>query len=374
MRSLPAAPFGMQEIDLAEPLRPIEVADGEGGVHLLVRYRGTPVDRIWLVRGRERDRFEPNEIAPRLADARERALALDLTRVQARPGGDPPSLTVAVCTRNRPELLRRCLVALTSRCGHDRRIDFLVVDNAPPDESTREAVQAFSGIRYVVEPVPGLDFARNRALAATDRAWLAYVDDDAVIDQGWFTSLAEGIAATPGAGGFTGPVLPLVLETDAQIRFEWAGGFGRGFRSQRVGPEQWGTRYIRREREGRDRGRHGVLDRFPRRVGGFDEALDTGPPLPAGGDIDMFYRVIRAGCPLVYLPGLLVHHEHRRDLPGLASQYHSWGLALMALDRKNARTDPAMCVRNRRYRRWWLRTRVGSWRVRLRAADGGRRP
>ena len=67
MRSLPAAPFGMQEIDLAEPLRPIEVADGEGGVHLLVRYRGQPVDRIWLVRGRERDRLraERDRAAPR---------------------------------------------------------------------------------------------------------------------------------------------------------------------------------------------------------------------------------------------------------------------------------------------------------------------
>jgi hypothetical protein len=29
-------------------------------------------------------------------------------------------------------------------------------------------------------------------------------------------------------------------------------------------------------------------------IGGFDEALDTGKPLPGGGDLDIFYRVIRA--------------------------------------------------------------------------------
>ena len=142
-------------------------------------------------------------------------------------------------------------------------------------------------------------------------------------------------------------------------RFEWAGGFGKGFQWQRFGPDRWGSPIHPAGAGAFGTGAGMVFSTdFLRRVGGFDEALDTGPPLPGGGDIDMFYRVLRAGLPLVYLPGLLVHHEHRRDLPGLASQYHSWGLALMALDRKNARTDPAMDVRNRRYRRWWLRTQA----------------
>ena len=39
-----------------------------------------------------------------------------------------------------------------------------------------------------------------------------------------------------------------------------------------------------------------------RRLGGFDEALDTGPPLPGGGDIDLFHRVLRQGLPLAVNP------------------------------------------------------------------------
>jgi GT2 family glycosyltransferase len=362
----------MQNIDLAEPLRGVELADGEGGVHMLVRYRGKPVDRIWLVRRGGRDRFDPDEIMPLLADAKERALALDLVGIQARPSGASPSLTVAVCTRNRPVLLRRCLAALTSLCGAGA-IDVLVVDNAPPDGSTREAVAAFHTVRYVVEPVPGLDFARNRAMAATDREWIAFVDDDAVVDRGWFEALAEGIHASPGAGGFVGPVLPLVLETDAQLRFEWAGGFGKGFLWQRFGPDLWASPMHPAGSGAFGTGAGMAFStRFLRQAGGFDEALDTGPPLPGGGDIDMFYRVLRAGLPLVYLPGMLVHHEHRRDLPGLAAQYYSWGLALMALDRKNARIDPAMRGRNLRYRRWWLRTHALELASAL--AGRGRRP
>jgi GT2 family glycosyltransferase len=374
MRRLPSAPFAMREIDLDDPIGPVELASGDGGAHLLVRYRGRPVDRIWLVRGPGRDRFEPSEIAPRLVEAIERAVALDLLHGRARPRADPLSLTVAVCTRNRSELLRRCLEALAARCGTSRGIDVLVVDNAPPDDSTRAVAQGFAGVRYIVESVPGLDFARNRALASTDRAWLALVDDDAVVDAGWLEALAGGIGASPSAGGFVGPVLPLTLETDAQLLFEWAGGFGKGFRWARHGAERWGSS---RHPAGAGAFGTGASMVFStdllRRLGGFDEALDTGPPLPGGGDIDIFYRVLLSGRPLVYLPELLVHHEHRRDLAGLASQYYSWGLALMAVHRKSVRTDRAMRARNRRYLRWWLRTHAAEL-ARALAGSGRRTP
>ena len=32
-------------------------------------------------------------------------------------------------------------------------------------------------------------------------------------------------------------------------------------------------------------------------LGGFDEALDTGRPLPGGGDLDMYYRIFGLGTP-----------------------------------------------------------------------------
>jgi GT2 family glycosyltransferase len=92
-----------------------------------------------------------------------------------------------------------------------------------------------------------------------------------------------------------------------------------------------------------------------RTLGGFDEALDTGPPLPTGGDIDMFYRVLRAGHRLVHLPGLVVHHEHRRDLRSLRAQYFTWGLGFAVVARKHARSDPAMRRRLNRVLRSWFR-------------------
>ncbi|MGH7125683.1 MAG: glycosyltransferase family 2 protein, partial [Stellaceae bacterium] len=53
-----------------------------------------------------------------------------------------PAVTVAICTRDRPQLLKRCVSALLPQLESVRRagqlVDVLVVDNASPDEQTRE--------------------------------------------------------------------------------------------------------------------------------------------------------------------------------------------------------------------------------------------
>jgi glycosyltransferase involved in cell wall biosynthesis len=352
-------PYAMHEIELTEPTAAIRLAEGEGGAHVLVRHRGRPVGRFWMVRAHDGAELPAERVAERAtleAGARVGALAVR----DALTGGAPrclPPLTIAVCTRNRAMLLRRCLAALVvlRNARSDDAVEILVVDNAPPDDGTRAAVAEFAGVRYAMEPVPGLDFARNRALVECRRDWLAFVDDDAVVDRGWLDALAEGVAASPGAGGFTGPVLPLMLETEAQLRFERAGGFGKGFHWTRFGPEVWGDPIYPAQAGRFGTGASMVFATTSlRALGGFDEALDTGPPLPGGGDLDMFYRVVRGGWPLVYLPGLLVHHEHRRDMPGLRRQYHSWGTSVMALLRKNVAAEPTMRARHRRFlRRWW---------------------
>ena len=86
-----------------------------------------------------------------------------------------------------------------------------------------------------------------------------------------------------------------------------------------------------------------------------------------GGDLDAFYRIVRAGFRLIYLPGLIVHHEHRRDMPALRKQYYSWGLSVMALVRKSALTDPTIQARQRLFLNEWIRKKL---RVLLRALAG----
>jgi len=66
---------------------------------------------------------------------------------------------------------------------------------------------------------------------------LAFTDDDAVVDDRW---LAEAVAEIEAGGAdcVTGLVLPMSLDTNAQQWFEAFGGFGKGWRRRRFGPDE----------------------------------------------------------------------------------------------------------------------------------------
>src|SRR5579871_4963114 len=89
---------------------------------------------------------------------------------------DPPA-SVIVCTRDRPEELNRCLCGIM-RQGYPE-FEVLVIDNAPRDNRTFEVAERW-GVRYAVEPVPGLSRARNSGARLSQGEILAYIDDDAV--------------------------------------------------------------------------------------------------------------------------------------------------------------------------------------------------
>ncbi|WP_270934407.1 glycosyltransferase family 2 protein, partial [Falsiroseomonas oryzae] len=270
-----------------------------------------------------------------------------------------PPVSVAVCTRDRPDQLRRCLASLAALdpppAALAAAFEVLVVDNAPPDDRTRRVAEASSGVRYLLEPKPGLDFARNRALHAAAGEILAFVDDDVVVDRGWLAGLHEAWSENPDARGFTGLVLPLELSTEAQIIFERRGGFGRGLDKRRWRRERQDNPLFPCGAGSFGAGANMAFDRATLlELGGFDEALDTGAPLPGGGDLDMFYRVARAGHTMAYEPQFAVFHEHRRDLRALRWQYWTWGLAHMAFVAKSHAADPAYRPRLRRLVAWWF--------------------
>ena len=68
----------------------------------------------------------------------------------------------------------------------------------------------------------------------------------------------------------------------------------------------------------------------------------------------MFYRVVRAGYPLVREPKMLVYHQHRREYSKLRHQMWTWGLGSMAYVSKSFRTDPSQRPKIRRWILWWF--------------------
>ena len=360
--------YRLVQLELSQPIPAIPLAPEEDGVGLVARHEGRLVGFRMLPRPAGEGLSA--EAVRAVCDAE---FALPLAAIRARqtladrwdlaPASPAPSLSIAICTKDRAARLARLLRSLEAVRGGSSfaGLEILVVDNAPSDESTREAVEAFPDVRYLREPKAGLDFARNAALAAATGDLLAFLDDDVVVDPGWLGGLLRAWRACPNAGGFTGLVLPFRLDTEAQVAFESRGGFGRGF-----APFEFRT-----ERHGH--ALHpvgaGVLGAgcnmcFDRRLllslGGFDEALDTGAPLPGGGDLDIFYRVLRAGRTMRYEPAYAVYHEHRETLPQLTRQYWTWGLGFMAFLEKARRTDPELRPRHAAMLWWWMFDRLGA--------------
>jgi GT2 family glycosyltransferase len=252
-----------------------------------------------------------------------------------------PGVCVAICTRDRTDQLRRALRSLAAQAGEPAEI--LVVDNAPGNPATGNMVRdEFPGARYVMEPIPGLDFARNRALRETSREIIAFMDDDVVAGPGMAAAIRDVFRESERIAICTGKVEALSLETEGQRLFEANGGFARGEERIRLPADRkrrlhgmpvpligWSTAVgvgccmaVRRQT---------ILE-----LGGFDEALDLGHPLPGGGDMDILWRVLDAGYEIVYDPAVQARHEHRREVEASVNQILDHHRALIAMLAKAA--------------------------------------
>jgi GT2 family glycosyltransferase len=339
------APVALLELDFD---RLPESLDGLGdgvAAAALVRRPGEPVG--WVRLPVSRGRCSAAAIRAALG-----GLVLPPPRPAAPAGG--LTVTVAVCTRDRPEELARCLDSLERAAYED--FEVIVVDNAPSSEATRRLVERRGGrARYVREGRPGLDWARNRAIAEAAGEVIAFTDDDVEVDPGWIRALAAAFAADETVAAVTGLVLPGELATEAQVLFERYRGFGRGFARRRIAPPA-GEPLARRFGAAGDYGT-GANMAFRRslfeRIGHFDPALDVGTPTRGGGDLEMFFRVLKAGHVLVYEPRAIVRHRHRRSMEALRAQIEDHGVSFSAYMMCCALAYPDERPAYARLASWW---------------------
>jgi len=212
-------------------------------------------------------------------------------------------LSLLVCTRNRAALLGKLLASIEREVIDRLDLEVIVVDNGSTDD-TAAVVATFAGripgLSRVVEPVPGLSFARNRAAASATKEYLLYVDDDAMLSEA-FLDRAEVVLRRFRPDLFGGPILPYFdrplpdwFDPALEVRqFERLSGFSE------KGSVSGGNFGIRRA----------VLDR----LGPFDTALGMkGDVMAFGEDREMVERY-RARTPpsehrLYYAVELAVHH------------------------------------------------------------------
>jgi glycosyltransferase involved in cell wall biosynthesis len=245
-----------------------------------------------------------------------------------------PFMTIAICTRDHPESLAITLESLSKQEYQRSRV--LVVDNAPSDDRTCQVVKsAMAGcgldIDYVIEPRPGVSWARNRAIEASDSEVIAFIDDDERADRWWAAELARGFVENPEACAVTGAIVPGELATESQVLFERYFGIraGRGFTRAVFSPETARDQSPLYPRPpfgatGNMAARRDALDR----IGRFDCALGTGTMTQGCEDTAALSALLLEGLTIVYQPTAIVHHYYHRDYAALRRQLQGYGRGL----------------------------------------------
>jgi cellulose synthase/poly-beta-1,6-N-acetylglucosamine synthase-like glycosyltransferase len=229
-----------------------------------------------------------------------------------------PSVSVVICTRRRPNLLQKCLAAVSRLNPAANQV--LVVDNSEGDEDTRKTALAY-GARYTLEPVRGLSRARNRGIAECDTDIVAFLDDDVIPAPDWL-----GLLLLPFKDEQTGATAGRIITPDSQnpgeleqsprtlsnqdahwIEIATFGGLGLGanmaFRKRAL-----------------------PVKRF------FDERLGRGAPFEIGEESYAFAWLLSRGYRVATLPSAVVYHPplSRTSIEREARNSFAYWLLLLA--------------------------------------------
>jgi GT2 family glycosyltransferase len=112
-------------------------------------------------------------------------------------------ISVCICTRNRPDELRRCLDSIM-RC-EPRPFQVIVSDDSAGADLRSEAVcQQYPLVLYQRGPRLGLSANRNACLRACRSEWIHFIDDDVVVNPNFYSTSCDLLTDLPPYSIVTG--------------------------------------------------------------------------------------------------------------------------------------------------------------------------
>ena len=241
------------------------------------------------------------------------------------------SVSIVIPTCDRPADLSECLAAL-HRQKFLRDVEIIVVDNNPDSGLTGPVIASFPKVRAIAERRRGAAYARNRGLVASRGTIIVSVDDDVFVPAGWLEELVKPFV-NPLVGVVTGNVIPCRLQTPEERLSESVCSLSAGPHPILVDGDWFWSHP--QPVQGWDFGatanvaiRADMLANSD--VGLLMESLGPGTPVGAGEDPYFFYRVVRAGYQLVYLPDVWVWHKHRATKASLRKQVYNYAKSAVA--------------------------------------------
>jgi GT2 family glycosyltransferase len=301
---------------------------------VLVRIHSTPLGVLDLaLGGADPERiFEmaSKELGPVIGDhlARDSA-STDASHTQCNTErsallANAPLASVVLATKNRPELAARCLESILALDYPN--FEVVVVDSSEESETKDLIEDRFREVNYVANSSGRVCVAKSRGASAAKGIYMAFTDDDAEVDQHWLSELVLALQSSTRVACATGLVLPLELETQAQLWFEESGAFVEGIRPRRISLATREPGSLLPYATGRIGAGVNMAWRTEvlTQLGFFDIALDK----CGAEDLAAYFDALCAGYEIVYAPKAIVWHQHRRTVEELRRQtlWHATGL------------------------------------------------
>ena len=240
-----------------------------------------------------------------------------------------PFVTIALCTYNRAEFLRRALASLVAQqLSAARPFEVVIVDNASTDDTPRVAAEVAASaavpVRIACESRQGVAFARNRSVAEARGEWIAFFDDDQVAEPTWLSELLD--AAEKQNVRVVGGAVRLQLDDQslaalpAVCRLMLGETVGRDAAQPYTASFAPGTGNLLVHRS--------VFNT----IGVFDTALTE-----AGEDTDLYRRIRAAGIKAWYTPTAVARHA----VPAYRLDDRYWRWRMLRFGGQLARRDRA---------------------------------
>lgn len=214
-------------------------------------------------------------------------------------------LSIVVSTRNRAADVRRFLESLqATQVPAGRTWEAILVDNDSSD-GTADVVARFTltagyRLRYVHERRLGKSHGVNSGIAAATGRIIALTDDDAIVPSDWVARIIDYFERRPEAvciGGMVKPYEPDVSALATRLSTEPLTVDASNFAVTSI-PTIGCNLAIRAS--------------TLREIGPFDPNLGPGTRAAAAEDVDILYRLIRAGHCIHYVPEVALFHNHGR--------------------------------------------------------------
>jgi GT2 family glycosyltransferase len=235
-----------------------------------------------------------------------------------------PPASLIVCSRNRPGFLLDAVESVLK--GTELPAEIIVIDQSDHVHHTLATMPPRRAcvIRYVHTATRGASAARNLGIELAEHEKLAFLDDDVLVEPGWFETLVSALAQSGARTVVTGQV----QSSDPEA----ASGFQLALRTEqepivyegRIGKDALCSGNMAAERSS-----------FVE-VGVFDERLGAGARFKAAEDNDLGFRLLEAGYSIRYVPEAVVYHRAWRASNQLISLRFAYGYGMGALFAKHA--------------------------------------